>query len=165
MRLFGRIILLMAICLASTLGSCRRVENVVYSEFEVLGSGGWDPNYILSFAPMPVDSIVSPGDCFDLILTARYLPKKGISEIPVEITEEDENGVMAEHRITLHLRDSKGNPRGRKSVSLYEISDTIKRNFKLPDGYLIEMASLSPLSNTEGLQSVGLTMTIKNKRK
>lgn len=158
-------LIIAALILPMLAGSCRRVENVVYSEFELLGSQGWDPARILSFAPMPVDSVVSDSDRFDLILTARYLPAAGISELPLEITEEDENGVFADHRLTLRLRDEKGNPRGRKSISLYEISDTVKKNFHLPDGYLIEIASFSPISDTEGLQSLGLTMTIKQKQR
>lgn len=139
--------------------SCRRVNNVVYSDFVSFDEEGWDPICVLPFYPSPIDSVKNTDDRFDLILTLRYSPGKATSEIPIEITEEDENGVMATKRLTIRLRDNNGKPRGRKSICLYEISDTLKRDFKLPEGYLVNITSLSPSSNTRGLYNVGLTLS------
>lgn len=139
--------------------SCRRIDNVAYSEFAAFGTEGWDPVYTLDFTPWPTDSVVNPEDRFDLILTLRYSPKNASTQIPLEITEEDENGVMDTHRLTINLRNDKGKFRGSKSVFLYEISDTIRRDFKIPDGYSVSINSLSPISNTLGLRNVGLTLT------
>ena len=147
----------LAVCL-TLLPSCRRVDNVVYADFENFGSDGWDPARPLPFVPWPMDSIVNPGDRFDLVLTVRYSPLSSLSLLPVEISEEDENGVFAKTRINLRLRDGKGHPRGKKGISLYEFSDTIRRNFSIPDGYLIELQSLSPIEGTEGLNSIGFSL-------
>lgn len=137
---------------------CRRVEDVAYSDFRSFGSEGWDPETILSFAPWPMDSVVMPHDRFDMVLTIRYTPHPGVSVIPIEITEEDENGVTANRRINVRLRKSDGTPRGHRDISLYEISDTIRRRFVLPQGYLVELTSLSPPDNTAGLKNIGISL-------
>ncbi len=141
-------------------GSCRRVDNVVYSEFANFDSEGWDPVCVLPFSPWPMDSILNPTDRFDLILTLRYAPNHASSEIPLEIMEEDENGVCGTNRVTVRLRDKNGKPRGRKSLYLYEISDTLRHRIQLSDGYVVNIASLSPLSNTRGLRNLGLTLAL-----
>lgn len=138
--------------------SCRRVGNVVYADFAAFGTEGWDPVCVVPFSPWPVDSVVTPDDRFDLILTLRYSPGEVPMEIPLEITEEDENGIAGTNRISIRLRDKEGKPRGRKGLWLYEISDTLRRGFRIPDGYLVEIASLSPSSHTRGLRNIGLTL-------
>ncbi len=146
------------VALAAAWGACRRIDNAVYSEFAAFGSEGWDPMSTADFAPWPSDSVMNSADRFDLILTLRYSPKDATSEIPMELTEEDENGVIDVRNITMRLRDDAGNLLGNKSVFLYEISDTIRRDFKIPDGYSVSIASLSPASNTLGLRNIGLTL-------
>lgn len=141
-------------------GSCRRVDNVVYSEFANFDNEGWDPVCVLPFSPWPMDSILTHADRFDLILTLRYAPNYPSSEIPLEISEEDENGVFATNRLTVRLRDKNGKPRGRKSLYLYEISDTLRRDMQLSDGYVVNIATLSPPSNTQGLRNLGLTLAL-----
>lgn len=141
-------------------GSCRRVDNVVYSEFANFDNEGWDPVCVLPFSPWPMDSILTHADRFDLILTLRYAPNYPSSEIPLEISEEDENGVFATNRLTVRLRDKNGKPRGRKSLYLYEISDTLHRDMQLSDGYVVNIATLSPPSNTQGLRNLGLTLAL-----
>lgn len=138
--------------------ACRRVDNVAYSHFECLGNEGWDPVMVLPFFPFPMDSIITPADRYDLILTLRYSPRTSTAVIPLEISEEDENGPMESRRLNIRLRDDNGNFIGRGGLPMYEISDTIKRNFKLPDGYLVELASLSPEENTTCIHSVGLSL-------
>lgn len=141
-------------------GSCRRVDNVVYSEFANFDNEGWDPVCVLPFSPWPMDSVLNPADRFDLILTLRYAPNHPSSEIPLEISEEDENGVFATNRLTVRLREKNGKPRGRKSLYLYEISDTLRRDMQLSDGYVVNIATLSPPSNTQGLRNLGLTLAL-----
>lgn len=97
-----------------------------------------------------MDSVLSPADRFDLILTLRYSPADASSVIPLEITEEDENGEIETRQVSVRLRDKDGKPLGRKSVYLYEVSDTLRRNFALTDGYIVGITSLS-LSKTLGV--------------
>ena len=79
-------------CLILLCGSCRRVDDVVYADFATFDREGWDPVCVIPFFPWPMDSVLSPADRFDLILTLRYSPADSSSVMPLEITEEDENG-------------------------------------------------------------------------
>lgn len=140
------------------LTSCNEVKQTAYSEFVAFGSDGWDPVCVLDFAPYPVDSVCTPGDKFDLILTLRYSPRDLAEVIPIEITEEDEEGVIGTRRVSIPLCDADGKPRGKRGIALYEISDTIKKGFSLPDGYSISVQSLSPAENTLCLRNLGIIL-------
>ncbi|MDE7116669.1 MAG: gliding motility lipoprotein GldH [Muribaculaceae bacterium] len=161
----GNICVFFTTCLILLCGSCRRVDDVVYSDFATFDREGWDPVCVIPFFPWPVDSVLSPSDRFDLILTLRYSPADASSVIPLEITEEDENGEIGTHRVSVRLRDKEGKPLGRKSVYLYEVSDTLRRDFALADGYLVGITSLSPLENTRGLRNIGLTLSLHRNRR
>lgn len=138
--------------------SCNEVKQTAYSEFVAFGSDGWDPVCTLDFFPYPTDSVITTGDKFDLILTLRYSPRDLASAIPMEITEEDEEGVIGSKRVTVPLCDADGKPRGKRGIALYEISDTIKKDFSLPDGYSISVQSLSPADNTLCLRNLGIIL-------
>ena len=140
------------------LPSCRRVENVVYADFEDFGSMGWDPARLLPFVPWPMDSIVTPEDRFELVLTVRYSPSIQTSIIPLEITEENADSVFATTRVNLKIRDENGELKGRKGISLYEYSDTIRSSFSIPDGYQVELQSLAAMEDSYGLRSIGFTL-------
>lgn len=138
--------------------SCREVENVAYSDFVAFGTEGWDPLYVIDFSPFPVDSVLEHGEKFDIILTLRYSPKHLAQQIPIEVTEEDEGGVIGTSRISVSLCDADGKPKGKRGIALYEISDTLKRDFVLPEGYMLSLSSLSPSSNTLCLRNLGITL-------
>ena len=151
--------LLLYLSAIAVLASCNRAEKVAYSDFVAFGEDGWDPLCVVGFTPYPADSLAPPGERFDLILTLRYSPRDLSQSIPLEITEEDENGITDTERITIKLCDDKGEPLGKKGIALYEISDTLRRNISLPDGYALSVSSLSPPENTLCLRNLGITLT------
>lgn len=140
------------------LTSCKEVKTTAYSDFVAFGSDGWDPVATIDFSPYPADSVITPGERFDLILTLRYSPRNLAQVIPLEITEEDEEGVIATRHVSIPLCDTDGKPRGKKSIALYEVSDTIRSRFPLPDGYSISIQSLSPTENTLCLRNLGMIL-------
>lgn len=141
-------------------GSCRRVEGVVYADYESFDGNGWDPACLLSFSPIPLDSVITTADRYDIVLTLRYSPANASKTLPIEISEEDENGVISTRRVNIHLRKPDGKFRGRKSIHLYEITDTIRRDFRRPDGYIVNLSSLSPAVNTQCLRNLGISMSL-----
>lgn len=139
--------------------SCSEVENTAYSDFVAFGTDGWDAACVVGFSPYPADSILSPGDKFDLIVTLRYSARNLSGDIPLEITEEDEEGVTGSTRVNIRICDNDGKPIGKKGIALYEISDTIRRDFSLPEGYSLSISSLSPPENTLCLRNLGITLS------
>lgn len=160
MRTAGPYMLSAILCLlACTWAGCRRVDNMSYSEAEQFGADGWDPIRIVEFHPWPGDSVVGPNERFDLTLTLRYNADKAQYEIPILLHQEDDHGAISTDTLRLRLRDIHGNPRGRKSLALYEVNDTVRRGFKLTPGYIVELRNLSDRENTVGVLDVGLTLT------
>ena len=55
------------------MGSCQNEpRRVVYTHFEEIGLDGWAPTDIIVFEPMPADSILSPGERYNLDMIVRY---------------------------------------------------------------------------------------------
>lgn len=142
--------------------NCTDGNPPVYSEFIDLGTNGWDPINILPYNPYPIDSTMNPGERFDLILTVRYSLRGNDTSLPIQIYEESSLGVVENRRITVPLRNSRGEPLGRKGVVLYEVSDTLRRNFVLPPHYDVSITSLAPRSRTRSIRAIGLTLVPAN---
>lgn len=147
-----------AVSVCFLLGSCRGEDTPAYSEFVAFGSDGWDPICIVGFNPYPNDSLNIKSQRYDLVMTLRYIGKDLTPYVPLEITEENEDGVIATERRIIHLSDSSGTPLGKKGIVLYEISDTLHRAMKIPDGYSISFTTLSPPENTLCLRNLGVSL-------
>ncbi|MDE6339142.1 MAG: hypothetical protein K2K97_05075 [Muribaculaceae bacterium] len=156
--------MLLLLCATIILFGCNQSNKVTYSEFVAFGSDGWDPMCTVGFSPYPMDSVVKKGDKFNLILTLRYTAKDLTQVIPLEITEEDENGVIRTERRSIRLCDKDGDPTGNKGIALYEISDTLHSHLSLPDGYSLSIQSLSPPENTLCLRNLGITLVRSEKK-
>ncbi len=150
------IIILLGLMLG--LASCNGIKTAQYSEFEHIGDNGWNPARILSFTPMPVDTMLPADTRYSLVLTVRYNSNCKVTELPIRVNEQDEDDNYSSQIRKLYLRDNAGNPRGRKGLALYEFSDTLKREFELPGGYLVELEALTPMEYTEGVNDVGLEL-------
>lgn len=138
--------------------SCVEGSRPAYSEFADIGTAGWDPIRIIPFSPYPVDSVLLPTDRFDLILTVRHSLRGDEAALPVEIYEESALGSMGTRRISVPLRNSRGEPLGRKGVVLYEVSDTLRRDFTLPPGYELSLTPLVPQSRTRSVRAIGVSL-------
>ena len=150
------IIILLGLIIGLT--SCKEVKTIRYSEFEHIGEEGWDPIRILSFAPFPTDSLLSPDTRYSLVLTLRYSQECMATQLPVRITEQNDDGDYSSRIRKLYLRDKSGNLQGRKGLALYEITDTLNKAFVLPENYLVDIEVLAPAEYSKGLVDVGLEL-------
>ena len=137
---------------------CKDVKTAKYSEFEHIGEEGWDPARILSFTPMPVDTMLPADTHYSLVLTLRYSSDCRVTELPIRVTEQNDEGEYYSQIRKLTLRDKTGIPRGRKGLALYELSDTLRRAFELPGNYWVELETLAPAEYTKGVNDVGLEL-------
>lgn len=140
------------------LASCKEVKTAKYSEFEHIGNDGWNPARILSFMPIPVDTMLPADTHYSLVLTLRYTSDCQVTVLPIRVSEQNEDGEYSSQIRKLCLRDKAGTPIGRKGLALYELSDTLKRNFELPENYWVELESLVPAEYTKGIYDVGLEL-------
>ncbi len=142
--------------------SCRKDPIPVYSSHVNFDSSGWDPLRALEFQPYPVDSLIDKNG-YDVIIYLRYNRRSKLAELPVEIEEVALEGELAdvprESVRYIKLADEDKNPRGKYSHGIYEIVDTIARDFKIPDGYTLTLSHSLPQGNTSGLMSLGIVMS------
>lgn len=134
------------------------MDRIAYSHYESIGGGSWDPSYVIGFSPTPLDTTLSPNQEYDLVLNIRYKGSCPASELPLLISEETAEGEMDSRVIKVRIRDKNGSPLGKKGLVLYELSDTIRTHFKVPEGYWVEIMSMCPEEYSEGITEVGLSL-------
>lgn len=157
MRIWIGIIMIISLLLPG----CRRVEGVVWSSYTDLPPNGWDPIHVLGFSPWPEDSVVNPSDRFNLTLSLRFSARKNLPPITIVVRQEDNMRFLSADTLEIHPAAPASRPFGQGAYGVFETSDTILRNIKLTDGYLIELQSLSPQESTIGLMNIGLTLSLE----
>lgn len=158
-RLLVKAFVLMFLVVA--VSGCNKTDDMVYSEYVSLGNEGWDPVNVLVFSPGVADSVALSRNGYTLVLNVRYNQSCQAKELPMAITEESADGEISSEIVTVPLCDRRGRPLGKKSLVLYELSDTLRTNMNLQDGYWVEIVSMCPKEYTKGVTDIGLSL-IKN---
>lgn len=139
-------------------GSCRRVEQTVYSSFQRAGKNGWDPEEPLVFMPWPADSAETLSRTYRLTLHVRYKSENPIPPLPISILIEDDEGNTHTDTVTVALFDNAGHPLGTGKWGIYMAGDTLMRSLLLQPGFLVTLSPLLPKQSTRGILDVGLSL-------
>lgn len=157
LRLAGLILLsglLLPVC------SCRHVNpyhnEPEFSEFVPVASDGWDSRDAVCFDPIGLDSIGRP---LTMILSVRYSGRRALTPLRLAVECDDERGVHVNDTITLPLFNADGSPKGRGRYGVYEVSDTLLRNFSPGFGLGVSVTPLDGKEATRGILNVGLIVT------
>lgn len=150
--------MIVSLCMVLFMSGCGSNDGLCYSEYEHIGEEGWDPMRILGFSPSPIDTITSDMDKYMVVVTLRYTDECQAVDVPVMVSEQDEDGEIASEVRKIRLRDNSGKPLGRKGLVFYELSDTLRSGFKLPQNYWVELGSLAPAEYTRGISEVGMEL-------
>lgn len=144
--------LLLAAC------GCSDARMPAYSHFEQIGAGGWDPLDLLVFEPWTADSADARLKAFDLDLVLRYSVRHPVSDLPVAVTVEDEDGVLRSDTIIVRYGQG-GNVTSRLRYGVREAVVRLESNVRLRDGYAVSLSPVASRERTDGLLNVGLVMT------
>ncbi len=149
--------------LAITNVSCLHTENIVYSEFRNIGEEGIPEDWEYEFSPFPSDSSMAINGRFDLILAIRYTEECKAREVAMNI-EEFSLGQERPDTLnaTLQLFNEFEEPLGKGIYTVYEITDTIRRNIKIVDGYSVSVSSPVPMEKTKGINAIGIILSHVN---
>lgn len=145
-------------CLLLAAGGCSDDRMPAYSHFEQVGSEGWDPLDLLVFEPWTADSADARLSAFDIDLVLRYSERHPVSDLPVAVTVEDEEGVMRSDTIIVRYGQG-GNVTSRLRYGVREAVVRLESNVRLRDGYAVSLSPVASRERTEGLLNVGLVMT------
>lgn len=140
------------------ISGCYKNYGLCYSEYEHIGEEGWEPMRILGFSPSPADTLSAEKDRFKVLITLRYTDECRVADLPVMITEQDDEGEIASEVCNISLRDKSGKASGNKGLVFYELVDTLHSNYKLPQNYWIELASLAPAEYSRGISEIGVEL-------
>lgn len=160
--IFPSIVTLLSLLAAIPFESCRRVDNVVWSEFAAVGKKGWDPVMSQEFMPWPFDSVTNPSDRYTLAVCVRHLSRKPLAPLHIIATQEWEDGRSQSDTLRIQLVPPPNTPSGRGAYGIYETLDTLTTDLRLSPGYRVTLRSLSPSEQTRGLTNVGLVLSLSS---
>lgn len=140
------------------INSCgKKSGDVVYSHFETINSSGWDPADVIFFEPWPADSVVTNQSVFSLDMVVRSSSRHELPSFPLQITMEDENGVIKNDTLMIDL--NQGNKENTKeNPGIKEIRLNLEQSLMLKEGYAVSISPLTQKSKTKGLLNIGLIL-------
>lgn len=94
------------------------------------------------------------------VLVVRYTKQCPVRQLVVDIEEAClESQDTSANRTVIDLFDINGTPLGKGAYGVYEVSDTIHENWKMPQGYSLAVLSTLPRQSTKGIKAVGLVIS------
>lgn len=123
-------------------------------------TSGWENELI----PESVDSILDLSKLYDVVIELRYTnecPSKSVIFNIEEFSLSHERPDSTE--MEFKLFDDEGQPTGRSRYGIFEITDTLRKAYRIPPGYSLSLSSSLPRSSTKGIKAVGLILVDHNK--
>ncbi len=142
------------------MGSCQNEpRRVVYTHFEEIGLDGWASTDIIVFEPMPADSILSPGQHYNLDMIVRYNKRscRGV-HIPLAVSYEDERGTLRQDTIDVGMQTPQAEE-VKEMPGTYEVRIPLERAFTLSEGYAVTLTPLVAQDISKGILNIGLIMS------
>ncbi|MDE6754262.1 MAG: gliding motility lipoprotein GldH [Muribaculaceae bacterium] len=153
-RLYGWIAISFLIC------GCANITPVEYSEFDYFGREGIPSGWMRDFSPVPADSANFNRRMYDVILTVRYNSRCSSRNIILDIEEFSlSNSEPDSLRIDMPLFYPDGRPLGIGNLGLYEISDTLRRDIPIQEGYTISVSTPLSSKETSGINAIGIRLS------
>lgn len=138
--------------------SCGDGKRNVYSEFEDIGSGGWDASRVIMFSPWPADSCPdATSRRYDIDLVLRYSSRKQAGVLPMAVSVEDDSGIIAADTIIAGNNSLRGEET-RETYGIRQVSIPFRRGVQLSPGYSLSITPLFAADASAGLLNIGAVM-------
>lgn len=143
---------------------CSHINVADYSGFANIPPEGMARDWAFEFSPFVDDSTLSTSVPYDVVIAVRYTNNCPSGSVVFNI---EEFSLHHEHpdssTVRLQLFDDDGFPVGRIRYGINEVSDTIRRGYRIPEGYTLTLSSPLPTDATAGIRSVGLVLSDPSK--
>lgn len=150
--------ILITILLSAGCGKTNLPE-VDYSRFYMIPEEGIPQNWVYEFNPTQSDSLSVISKAHNIVIVVRYTYECASEEVVLNLEEMSlDNQKPDSTELRLRLFDKKGNPAGRRGYGIFEVSDTIRRNFRIGDGYALSVSSPIPDEQTRGIKAIGIVL-------
>ena len=145
---------------------CSYIKVADYSGFCNIGEDGMLQGWEYELSPTEGDSTLDLSGTYDVVIAVRYTNSCPSQSVIFNIEEFS----LAQERpdsvtITIPLFDGDGEPVGRSRFGIIETSDTIRRDFRVPDGYSLSLSTPLPSSATVGIKAVGMVLVDRSQKK
>lgn len=151
--------LLTSFVMMVTLAACVYLPTVHYSQFVSIPAEGMPKDWQFTFSPADSIDSIARQIPVNVIVAVRYAGRCRARNIVLNV---EEMALDFEHpdssAISLQLFTDDGRPLGRGVYGVYEISDTLRRNFIIPEGYFISISSPLPTDMTRGINDLGIVV-------
>lgn len=148
------------------LSGCSQIKTADYSGFTNIGIEGMPTDWVYEFSPFSPDSTLNLPGVYDVVIAVRYTNNCPSQSVIFNI---EQFSLAHEHpdssRVEIPLFDKEGTALGKNRYGINEITDTIRRGYRIPEGYTLSLSSPLPTESTAGIQSVGLVIVDQTREK
>lgn len=156
------IFILMSILLL--MPGCNQIKMADYSGFTNIDSNGMPTGFQYEFSPSFVDSTFDYSGEYDVVIAVRFTNSCPSQQVIFNIEEFSlEQELPDSLTLEIPLFGTDGLPLGQKYYGVSEVTDTIRKGFRVPEGYSLSLSSPLPTAATSGIKAVGLVL-INRKR-
>lgn len=161
-----RTLLSFLISLTLVASGCNRINIADYSTYVGMPTDGMPTDMNFELAPESIDTILDLTKPYDVIVAVRYTNSCPSKNVIFNIEEFSLNQECPDSlRMELSLFNNEGRPIGKNMYGIIEITDTLHKDFRIPQGYSFSLSSPLPPSSTIGIKAIGLIFVDHNKPK
>ena len=144
---------------------CSQINVADYSGFTNIPPDGMPTNWEYEFSPQTFDSTISLPGSYDVVIAVRYTNRCPSRSVIFNIEELSLiHEIPDSATVEIPLFDEEGNPLGQSRYGVNETVYTLRKNYKLPEGYILSLSSPLPEEATVGIKSVGLLFVNEDNR-
>ncbi|MDE6298116.1 MAG: gliding motility lipoprotein GldH, partial [Muribaculaceae bacterium] len=145
--------------------SCSGLSHVDYSEFDNFSPEGIPPGWVAEFNPYPHDSLLAGSNLYDVVVMVRYNGRCSSREVIIDLEETSLDKMTPDSlRISMPLFNQGGKSLGKGNLGLYELTDTIRRGFHIPEGYTVAVTTPLSSEQTVGINAIGVKLVESGRR-
>lgn len=149
----------------SMMPGCGPISVADYSGFVNIPSEGMPTGWEYEFSPEASDSGIKLTGNYDVIIAVRYTnqcPSKSVILNIEELSLAHEKPDSA--TVEIQLFDNDGLPLGKSRYGVNETFYTLRKDYKVPEGYVISISSPLSTEATAGVKAVGLLLEDEDNR-
>lgn len=149
-----------AILLSFILPGCGHIKVADYSGFTAIGPNGMLTGWEYEFCPQESDTLLDLSIPYDVIVAVRYTNRCASRSVILNI---EEFSLKHEHPdsivVDIPLFDEEGYPLGQGNYGIFEVTDTLRKAYLIPEGFSLSVSTPLPSSTTVGIRAIGLILS------
>lgn len=145
---------------------CSQLTVADYSGFTNIDTDGMPTGWEYEFSPFSSDSVSPLTGSYDVIIAVRYTNNCPSQSVIFNIEQFSLSHIQPDSlTIEIPLFDKDGIALGKSRYGINEITDTIRRDYSVPEGYTLSLSSPLPQASTTGIKSIGLILADPSRNK